>query len=172
MPGVALRADEGRRTIGVFAHGGRVLGCNGAKRTPTSCPGILWYDVRGSDGVLLQEGFVDNPDCDYIHPSLAVDGSGNIGFGWTRTPADEFPSVCIMMHAANDLPGTTRPPVKAVAGTTYFRHAKFKLLPWGNYSATCIDPSDPLRFWTYQEYANSPNDGQWCTVWASFQLSP
>src|SRR5262249_25392058 len=84
-PGTALRADEGRRTIGVFACGGRVLGCNGAKRTPTSRPGILWYDVRVSDGTLLQEGFVDDPDCDYTHPSLALDGAGNIGFGCTRT---------------------------------------------------------------------------------------
>jgi hypothetical protein len=65
-----------------------------------------------------------------------------------------------------------RPPVRAVPGTTYFRYTKYKLLPWGNYSATCIDPSDPTRLWTYQEYVNSTNDGQWSTSWASFQLDP
>jgi hypothetical protein len=77
-----------------------------------------------------------------------------------------------MMHGANDPAGTTRPAVKAVSGTTYFRFAKYNPIPWGNYSTTCIDPSDPNRFWTYQEYANSTNDGQWCTVWASFQFNP
>lgn len=171
-PGSPLRADEGRRTIGVFAYGGRVLGCNGAKDTLSSRPGILWYDVRLSDGALLQEGFVDSPNCDYTHPSLAVDAAGNIGLGCTRTSTNEFPSACIMMHAAADPASSTRPPVKAASGTTYFRHAKYNAIAWGNYSTTCIDPSDPNRLWTYQEYANSTNDGQWCTVWASFQFNP
>jgi hypothetical protein len=169
-PGNPLRADEGRRTIGVFAFGGRVLGCNGAKDTISSRPGILWYDVRISDGALLQEGLIDDPNADYTHPSLAVDAAGNIGIGCTRTSPTEFPSAYIMMHAANDPTGTMRPPVKAVAGTTYFRFAKFNLIPWGNYSTTCIDPADPRRLWTYQEIANSANDGEWCTAWASFQL--
>lgn len=171
-PGSPLRADEGRRTVGVFAYGGRVLGCNGAKNTLSSRPGILWYDVRLSDGALLQEGFVDDPNCDYTHPSLAVDASGNIGLGCTKTSTNEYPSVYIMMHAASDSPGTMRPAVKAVPGTTYFRYAKYNPIPWGNYSTTCIDPSDPYRLWTYQEYANSTKDGQWCTAWASFQLNP
>jgi hypothetical protein len=171
-PGNSLRADEGRRTISVFAFGGRVLGCNGAKSTPTSRPGILWYDVRVSDGALLQQGLVDDPTYDYTHPSLAVDAAGNIGLGCTRTSTNEFPSVCIMMHGAADPPGTMRTPVIAVRGTTYFRYAKFKdkALPWGNYSTTCIDPSDPMQLWTYQEYAHSANDGQWSTAWANFRL--
>jgi len=171
-PGKPLRADEGRRTIGVFAFGGRVLGCNGSKDTLSSRPGILWYDVRVRDGALLQEGFVDDPNCDYTHPSLAVDASGNIGLGCTRASTNEYPSVYIMMHAASDPPGTTQRPLKAVPGTTYFRSARYNPIPWGNYSTTCIDPSDPNRLWTYQEYANSPNDGQWCTAWASFQFDP
>jgi hypothetical protein len=127
--------------------------------------------VRVSDGALLQEGFVDDPNYDLTHPSLAVDAAGNIGIGCTRTSTNEYPSVCIMMHAVPDPPGTMRPSVRAVPGTTYFRYDKYKLLPWGNYSTTCIDPSDPKRLWTYQEYANSTNDGQWCTAWASFQLN-
>jgi hypothetical protein len=48
--------------------------------------------------------------------------------------------------------------------------AKYKALPWGNYSTTCLDPSDAHRLWTYQEYANSDKDGEWSTAWASFQL--
>jgi hypothetical protein len=121
---------------------------------------------------LLQEGLIDDPDADYTHPSLAVDAAGNIGIGCTRTSPTEFPSAYIMMHGANDPPGSMRAPVKAVAGTTYFRFARYNPIPWGNYSTTCIDPSDPRRLWTYQEYANSSTDGDWCTAWASFQLDP
>lgn len=172
-PGLPIRADEGRRTIGVFAYGGRVIGCNGAKETITSNPGILWYDVRISDGVLLQEGFVDDPVACYTHPSLAVDAAGNVGLGCTRMSTSEFPSVVVMMHAASDPPGKMRAPLLAVPGTTYFRNSKAKgAIAWGNYSATCIDPSDPKLLWTYQEYANSENDGQWGTAWACFRMTP
>lgn len=173
-PGLNLRADEGRRTLSVFARGGSVFGCNAAKRTIDARCGILLYEVRVSDGALLQEGFVDAPDCDYLVPSLAVDGRGNIGLGCTRMSAKEFPSVYVMMHAAKDAPGTMRAPVLAVKGTTYFRapaSGATNAIGWGNYSSTCIDPLDPTLIWTCQEYANSTAEREWCTAWAAFRLS-
>jgi hypothetical protein len=173
-PGLKLRADEGRRTLSCFARDGSVFGCNVAKRTADSRCGILWYEVRVKDGALLQEGFIDDPDCDYLVPSLAVDGKGNIGLGCTRTSAKEFPSVYVMIHAAKDAPGTMRAPVLAVKGTTYFRsppNPVLKSLGWGNYSSTCIDPLDSTLIWTCQEYANSPVEREWCTAWTAFRLS-
>jgi hypothetical protein len=170
-PGGKLRADEARRTDCVFAHGGSVFGCNGAKRSLETRPGILWYEVRVSDGALLQEGLVDDPTCDYLNPSLAVDRGGNVGLGCTRTSEKEFPSVYVMMHAAGDPAGSMGAPVLAVPGTTYyrFRAAAPRAIGWGNYSTTCVDPSDPNRLWTCQEYANSTVDRQWCTAWVAFQ---
>ena len=172
-PGLKLRADEGRRTLSVFAQGGSVFGCNAAKSTIDSRCGILWYEVRVSDGALLQEGFVDSPDCDYLVPTLAVDSKGNIGLGCTRTSEKEFPSVYMMMRAATDAPGTMRGPVLAVKGTTYFRappSGSTNAIGWGNYSSTCVDPLDPTLIWTCQEYANSEVEGQWGTAWASFRF--
>jgi hypothetical protein len=172
-PGLRLRADEGRRTLSVFARGGSVFGCNAAKGRVDSRCGILWYEVRVSDGALLQEGFVDAPDCDYLVPTLAVDGRGNIGLGCTRTSEAEFPSVCVMMRATADAPGTMRAPVLAVKGTTYFRappSGATNAIGWGNYSSTCIDPLDPALIWTCQEYANSVVERQWGTAWAAFRL--
>jgi hypothetical protein len=173
-PGLKLRADEGRRTLSVFAHGGSVFGCNAAKRTVDARCGILWYEVRVRDGALLQEGFVDSPDCDYLVPALAVDSQGNIGLGCTRTSEKEFPSVYVMMHAAKDPPGTMRAPVLAVQGTTYFRSppsGATNAIAWGNYSSTCIDPLDPTLIWTCQEYGNSTVERQSCTAWTAFRLS-
>lgn len=171
-PGLKLRADEGRRTLSVFAQGGSVFGCNAAKTRIDSRCGILWYEVRVSDGRLLQEGFVDAPDCDYLVPALAVDRNGNIGLGCTRTSENEFPSVYVMMHAANDPPGTMRAPVLAMKGTTYFRSppsGNTNAIGWGNYSSTCIDPLDPTLIWTCQEYANSSVEREWCMTWTAFR---
>jgi hypothetical protein len=147
--------------------------CQRSWRFPGWRCGLLWYEVRVKDGALLQEGFVEDPDCDYLVPPLAVDGKGNIGLGCTRTSAKEFPSVYVMMHAAKDAPGTMRAPVLAVKGTTYFRsppNPRLKTLGWGNYSSTCIDPLDSTLNWTCQEYANSTVESEWCTAWAAFRL--
>jgi len=169
--GVKLVQAGGRRNNCACVHGGSVFSCNGAQRTADSRPGILWYEVRIRDGVLLQEGFVDSPDCDYLYPSLAVDRQCNLAIGCTRTSETDFPSVCAMMRSARDPAGTMRPPVVAVKGTTAFRHAGTAAINFSNYSTTCIDPSDDNLLWTYQGFANSTVDRQWCTAWAAFRLS-
>jgi hypothetical protein len=168
--GVKLVQAGGRRNQCAFVHGGSVFSCNGAQRTADSRPGILWYEVRIKDGALLQEGFIDSPDCDYLYPSLAVDGKGNLGIGCTRTSEKEFPSVCVMMRSADDPAGTMRPPVVAVKGTTPFKYAGVSAMNFSNYSTTCIDPSASDVLWTYQGYANSNQDRQWCTAWVAFRL--
>ena len=171
-PGAKLRGDEARRTTCVYAHGGSIFSCNAAKNTLDSRCGVFWCEIRASDGALLQEGFVDAPDCDYLVPSLAVDANGNIGLGCTRTSETEFPSVCVMMHAAGDPKNTMRPPVLAAKGTTVFssnRPSKYGLA-WGNYNSTCVDPSDPTILWTYQEYATSNVPSQYTTCWVAFKL--
>jgi hypothetical protein len=148
-----------------------VFGCNGAQRTVHSRPGILWYEVRISDGVLLQEGFVDAPDRGYLYPSLAVDSRGDLGIGCTCTSATDFPSVCVLMRSARDPAGTMRSPVVAVKGTTVFKHAGKDAINFSNYSTTCIDLATSDLLWTYQGYANSSIDRQWCTAWTAFKLS-
>jgi hypothetical protein len=171
-PGARLRADEGRRTLCVYQHSGSLFSCNEAKRTIDSRCGVFWCEIRANDGAVLQEGFVDDPERDYLVPSLAVDANGNIGLGCTRTSAEEYPSVYVMMHAANDPSNTMRPPVLAAKGTTIFvgNHTSKYGLAWGNYNATCVDPSDPALLWTYQEYATSSDPGQYTTAWVAFKL--
>ncbi len=158
-PGGKLQAGEARRTQCVYQHGGSLFTCNGAKRTPDSRCGIYWNEIRAKDGVALQEGFVDDPDCDYLIPSLAVDANGNIGLGCTRTSAQEYP------------PNTMRPAVPAAKGTTVFKSNRSNQygIGWGSYSSTCLDPSDPTIFWTYQQYATSSTPGQYNTCWIAFK---
>jgi hypothetical protein len=171
-PGGKLRADEARRTTCVYTHKGSLFTCNGAKRSIDSRPGILWCEVRSSDAALVQEGFIDDPESDYLIPTLAVDARGNVGLGCTRTSEKEFPSAVVMMRAAGDPKNTMRPPVVAARGTTVFsssRHGPYGI-PWGNYNATCLDPSDPTRIWTSQEYAASAEADRWTTCWVAFRL--
>lgn len=171
-PAGHLRADEGRRTSCVYAHGGSVFTCNGAKRTHESRCGIFWCEVRVEDGAVLQEGLLDSPDADYLIPSLAVDAGGNVGIGCTITSATQFPSACVMGHAASAPRNSMGKPVVSVKGTTAFIAPAKAAIGWGNYNSTCVDPSDPTILWTYQEYAASATPGQFSTCWTAFRVGP
>ena len=77
-----------------------------------------------------------------------------------------------MMRAAGDPKNTMRPPVLAARGAAVFsssRGGKFGI-QWGNYNSTCVDPSDPTRVWTSQEYAASAEVDRWSTCWVAFAL--
>lgn len=170
-PGLTIRAP--RRTIAVVQYGDSVYQCNNAKIDDASRWGIFWCEVRVRDGKLIQKGLVSDSHCDYLIPSLAVDKDGTLGIGCTRTSSTEFPSVYVTMRSAKDPKGTMREPVLANRGTTYYRVTNPHRFgtQFGNYSSTCIDPTNPGVFWTCQEYADSTTPDQWCTAWASFKLS-
>ena len=172
QPGSAppLRASSAVRTESIVVHGGSVFGCHAAKLEPNSRLGIVWYEVRIKDGALLQEGFIDDPKCDYLYPSLALDRAGNLGIGCSRVSQTEYPSIYVMMRAATDPPNTMRPPVLVVPGTTAYTWGGTKPA-WCHYSSTCSDPSDPDLLWTCQPFSASTVDKEWCTTWVAFKLS-
>jgi len=173
-PGGRLRADEGRRTSCVVAHQGSLFTCNEAKRTLASRCGIFWCEIRAADGAVIQEALVDAPDADYLAPSLAVDGAGNVGIGSTRSSSEEYPSACVVAHSAGGARNSVGNPVISVKGTAVYALStapKFAL-PWGNYNSTCLDPSDPTVLWTYQEVAASTTPDQFCTCWTAFRVNP
>jgi hypothetical protein len=120
----------------------------------------------------LQEGFIDSPECDYLAPSLAVDAKGNVDIGCMRTSEKEFPAAVVMMRAEGDPKKTMRSPVLAAKGTSIVmssRQGAFGIA-WGNYNATCLDPSDPTTIWTTQEYSASGVVDRWTTCWVAFKL--
>ncbi len=49
-PGGKLRADEGRRTLCVYQHGGSLFSCNEAKRAIDSRCGVFWCEIGAKDG--------------------------------------------------------------------------------------------------------------------------
>ena len=77
-----------------------------------------------------------------------------------------------MRHAAGDPKNSMRPPVLAAKGTTVSastRGGRFGI-GWGNYNATCLDPTDPTTLWTSQEYATGGVPDRFTTCWVAFKL--
>ena len=61
--------------------------------------------------------------------------------------------------------------VAALTTNIHLGSGSTNAIGWGNYSSTCIDPSDPTLIWTCQEYANSTAEREWCTAWAAFRFN-
>ena len=170
QPGSAqlIRGAEDHRFFDVFASGGNIFGAHGTEINGRI--GFEWFEVRISDGAVLQQAEMSDPNADLIFPSVAVDSNGNLGIGYTKTSATEYPSIYLTGRLSTDPINTLRSPVLATAGTAGYACNLHDPTGWGTYSSTVRDPSNPLTLWTYQEYANNSNNCQWATHWVSFSL--
>ncbi len=113
-------------------------------------------------------------------PSIAVNLNGDMAVGFSASASTIFPGAYYAGRLANDPAGTVGQSVALQAGVDYY-HRAFggSRNRWGDYSGICIDPSDDLTFWVFNEYAlargtvlpNWPNeDGRWGTAWGDFTL--
>jgi len=165
--GVKLRADGGRRTENLFAYKGSVFAANTAKITKEGKVGILWYEIRISDGKVIQEQYIEDTHRDYLFPALVVDGKGNIGIGCTGTSETEYPSVYVMLKRQEET--KMGPVVCALKGTTVYRYSDLQAVNWANYSSACLDPDNAGLMWVLQGYSASEIDRQWCSGWVAFR---
>ncbi|MDB6100277.1 MAG: hypothetical protein JWO52_276 [Gammaproteobacteria bacterium] len=170
QPGSAppIRGVENHRFMDVFASGGSVFAAQGSEIGGRV--GFNWFEVRVSDGTLVQQGQLADPDYDVLFPTLAADANGNIGIGFTKISATEFPSVYLSGRLAGDPLNTLMTPVLATSGSAGYSCPPTSPVGWGTYSSTMQDPSNPLTLWTYQEYANSATACHWSTRWVAFSL--
>lgn len=170
QPGSAqlIRGAEDHRFFDVFASGGSIFGAHGTEINGRI--GFEWFEVRISDGAVLQQAELSDPNADLIFASVAVDSNGSLGIGYTKTSANEYPSIYLTGRLSTDPINTLRSPVLATAGTAGYACNLHNPTGWGTYSSTVRDPANPLTLWTFQEYANSSNNCQWATRWVSFSL--
>ena len=138
---------------------------------------IAWYQVdpaTASDttpGVPVQQGRISHATRFYYYPSIAVNANGDVGIGFSGSSPTEYSSAYYTARAAADPPGTMQPVATLKAGLAYYSNIDGNgRNRWGDYSATCVDPTDDLTFWTLQEYANLGN--AWATWWGSFSVPP
>jgi len=146
---------------------------------------VAWYEIdpglangAGSNGP-IQQGRVAHPSLYYYFPSIAVAQNESVALGFTGSDGSTFAGGFYTMRHATDPPGTMRSVSLLKAGEDpYLKTLGSGRNRWGDYSATVIDPTDDLTFWTLQEYAlpeDSPgcptdNTGMWGTWWGRFGL--
>ena len=93
-------------------------------------------------------------DCDvapywYYFPSLMVNAAGDMVVGFSGSNENTYIDAFYAWRLAN---GTVSSQPRLIKhGEYYYGNTR-----WGDYSNTCLDPSDSLSFWSVLEYAGFP----------------
>lgn len=138
-----------------------------------SSVGVRWYELRqpsaGGAFALYQQGTFAPDSASRWMGSAAMDGTGNIAIGYSKSSSSVYPSIAFAGRTPSMALGSLGPETVLVTGkgaqTTYNR--------WGDYTALRIDPDDDTTFWYVNEYftKNSPFfNVNWSTAIASFTV--
>ncbi len=132
--------------------------------------GVRWCEMRKTGGgwSIFQQG-TWAPDSDHRWMgSVAMNGRGDIGLGYSVSSMTTYPSIRFTGRLAEDPPGQmTFSEGDIVSGSGYQTSSYSR---WGDYSMMAVDPVDDCTFWYTQEYYAVSGYRPWQTRIASFKL--
>ncbi len=126
---------------------------------------VRWYQIDEVTGNVANTGDIENPDIDFLYPSIAVSPLGGIAIGFTGTGLTTSASTFLTLgFTANGLdadPSVTFPqiPLLIENGVGNYENLVDGVNVFGEYSATRVDPDDPFSFYSFQNYV--PNQDSW-----------
>jgi len=121
-----------------------------------------WYEIDAVAQSTVQVGTVSDSSLYFIMPSIAVNGDGDAVIAFTGSDSSQYAATYFAGRVSTDPSGQMSAPILYKAGEgAYERVDGAGRNRWGDYSLTCVDPTDDGRFWTVQEYARTSN--QWGT---------
>jgi hypothetical protein len=106
----------------------------------------------------------------YFMPSMGINARGDVIMGCSGSGPNEYIGAYFSGRLANAPPWPSTDLSHRLLGIRTLKAGLDNFSPnstWGDYSYTCIDPSNPGVLWTVQEYAeqrhpvNGPNWGTW-----------
>jgi len=123
---------------------------------------LQWVKIDAATNTLIQEGIIEHPTLRFYYGSIAANEFGNVVIGCSASSETQAVS-CYAFTGKTALNHTT------FEGPWLLRAGQddYQLLDgigrnrWGDYSATTLDPTDPKRFWTIQEFVL--DDDVWAT---------
>jgi len=136
--------------------------------------GIRWMEFRqpadNTPWTLFQSGTYTAPDGRHAwHASLAMDGSGNIGMGYSSMSGPGTPTtVRVSSYYTGRFDGDPLGTMTVIEEVIANGNANIPGLRYGDYSKIDVDPADDTTFWFINEYMNSGRKN----VVGAFQLAP
>jgi hypothetical protein len=139
---------------------------NGANRA-----GVRWYELRnaGGDWSIYQQGTYSPDGANRWMAGIAMNGSGDIGLGYSVSSSTVYPSIRYTGRLEGDpLNQMTLGESTLIAGAGSQTSTRYR---WGDYSMMAVDPVDDCTFWYTQEYYQTTSAAGWQTRIGAFRLS-
>jgi len=133
-----------------------------------------WYRIDPATSTMVDEGRISDPTRWYYFPSITVNQDGEAAIGFSGSSSSEYASG---YYTVIRPPYTAAEPVALLKSgeDSYFKEFGGGVNRWGDLSATTVDPTDNVTFWTIQEYAwtRDPVRGvsRWALWWGKFRTS-
>ncbi len=127
-----------------------------------------FWQINPISNSVVQFGRLEDPTNALwtAYPSLAVTVDNDVLIGATMMGGSIWASSVYAYRNHADAANIFRDNYNYQPGlAVYFKDFGSGRNRWGDYSATCIDPSNG-SFWTLQEFANTPAN-KWATQWAN-----
>jgi hypothetical protein len=117
---------------------------------------LRWFAINADTDVILQEGLIADPNQDIYMGSIAVNEFGDIVIGFNESSTSKFASSYAVAGTTVGGVTTFGEPLLLKAGIAPYEVTGGAITArWGDYSATVVDPTDPLTFWTFQEWTSA-----------------
>ncbi|MBI5215944.1 MAG: T9SS type A sorting domain-containing protein [Ignavibacteriae bacterium] len=132
----------------------------------TTRSSVQWWEVSTA-GAIVQRGRVDDATNTnfYAFPSIGVNSSEEVVLGYSKFSSSIYASASYSYRSSTDAASTLRDEALLKAGeNTYYKKFTGTENRWGDYTNTCVDPTNDLDLWTIQEYA-SATANRWGTWW-------
>ncbi len=116
---------------------------------------LRWFDINAATNTLRQSGLIASPTLAFYYGSIAVNDFGDVVIGFSGSGTSQFASAYAVQGRTENGVTTFDDPLLLKAGVSdyevTFGAGRNR---WGDYSATVLDPEDPNRFWTIQEWVS------------------
>jgi hypothetical protein len=115
---------------------------------------VRWYRLNAANFEVIESGTIADPQLNYFYPSIAANPAGVVVIGFSGCSSTTFASSFAVVGQTVGGVTTFGAPLLLKSGVASYISSPER---WGDYSTTCVDPADPNRFWTIQEFASGPS---------------
>lgn len=158
---VDIEVNDARFSGNTVLNNGRLWAVHHVLDNDSGLDSIRWYEIdpeaQGNDAI-LQSGLITLEDTHLYFPSIAVNDLGDVVIGFSGSGLDTPVSSFAAVGETVDGTTTFSSPFVLYQGDGSYEQVVSGRNRWGDYSATVLDPLDPLSFWTFQEYVSSEDE--------------
>ncbi|HSU69695.1 MAG TPA: PEP-CTERM sorting domain-containing protein, partial [Tepidisphaeraceae bacterium] len=133
---------------------------------------IKWTRINATTHDIEESGTIGDSTHDYYYGSIAVNPTGQVVIGYTRSGSTQFASSYASVGQFNGTATQFLLPTLLQAGAGNYNVTGGGSNRWGDYSQTTIDPLDSLKFWTIEEYASGTNTWSTAITEIDFAAAP